>query len=86
MEGEGRQSMSQQQSEIAQFRAQIEVEHQAMVWAMTGLNEGSARHDFITRRMRHMDIAYKGLSKLVGEEEATGIVCEIWEKTPKQAH
>jgi hypothetical protein len=78
--------MNQDQSEIARFRAQIEVEHAAMVWALNGLSEGSARHAFIDRRMRHMDISYQGLSKIVGEEQATATLCEVWEKTPKQAH
>jgi hypothetical protein len=78
--------MSQNESEIARFRAQIELEHAAMVWALNGLSEGNARHAFIERRLRHMDRSYQGLSKIVGEEQATETLCEVWEKTPKQAH
>jgi hypothetical protein len=73
-------------SEIARFRAQIEQEHQAMVWALTGLSQGSTQHAFISRRMGHTEIACQGLSKLVGEEEALRVVTEVWEKTPSQQH
>ena len=77
--------MSQQnQSEVAQLRAQIEAEHQAMVWALTGLSEGNTQHAFISRRMGHTEIAYKGLRRLVGDEQATSIMCEVWENSPKQ--
>ena len=64
--------------------AQIEQEHQAMFWALTGLSEGSTQHAYISRRMGHTEIAYKGLRKLVGDEEATRLVCEVWENSPRQ--
>ena len=78
--------MSQEpnQSEVARLRAQIEAEHEAMVWAMTGLRDGNTKHAYISRRMGHLEITQKGLSKLVGEEAAMEIICEVWEKTPMQ--
>ena len=74
------------QSEVARLREQIAVEHRAMVWALEGLREGNIQHAYITRRMGHMEIAYKSLEKIVGEDEAIDIVNEVWETSPKQAH
>ncbi len=71
-------------SEVARLRMQIEQEHEASVWALSGLAGGTARHDFIQRRLEHMGIAHTGLIKLLGEEQATAMVCEIFEKTPEK--
>lgn len=71
-------------SEIAQLRQQIEVEHASAVWALSGLTSGAAQHAFISRRMRHMEISYQGLKQLVGEEEAVEVLCEVFEKSPSQ--
>jgi hypothetical protein len=69
-------------SEVAQLRAQIEAEHAAMVWARDGLSEGSTQHAFISRRMGHTEICRQRLSQLIGDEQATAILCETWEKSP----
>ena len=76
--------LNQEQSEVAQLRAQIEIEHQAMVWALTGLSQGNTQHAYISRRMGHTEIAYKGLRRLVGDEQATSILCEVWANSPEQ--
>ncbi len=75
--------MSEQtrRSEVARLRTQIEQEHAASVWALSGLAEGTARHNFIQRRLEHMSVAHQGLITLLGEEQATAIVCEIVDKT-----
>ena len=78
--------MNSNPSEIARFRELIEIEHQAMIWAREGLSEGSIKHAFIDRRQRHMDIAYDGLRKIVGDEEAIKVVYEVWETTPDKSH
>jgi hypothetical protein len=71
------------ESEIADLRAQLEREHEASVWALTGLSSGSAQHAFITARLRRMDVCHKRLSELVGEEQATEVLCEIFDKKPQ---
>ena len=70
-----------QQSEVARLRAQIEQEHAASVWALTGLAVGAARHLFIQRRLDRMDVAHAQLSHLLGEEQATKLLCDVFERT-----
>jgi hypothetical protein len=72
------------QSEVARFRAQIETEHQACMLALYGLSSGNAQHAFISKRMRNMDASYKGLEKIIGEEQATDILCEVFNTTPNR--
>ena len=67
------------ESEIARLRAQLEQEHAASVWALTGLSSGTAQHAFITGRLRRMDACHQRLSELVGEEQATDMLCEIFD-------
>lgn len=69
----------QNQSIVASLRAQIELEYQASMWALTGLSSGSLQHAFITRRMHHMDIAYQELAQIIGEERATEVLCEVFD-------
>lgn len=69
----------QNQSIVARLRAQIEQEHAASVWALTGLSSGNAQHAFITRRMGHLDIAYQGLAQVIGEEQAIEVLCEVFD-------
>lgn len=74
----------QQKSAVAQLRAQIEAEHQSCVWALNGLSSGNSQHAFISRRMRHMDLSYKGLEQIIGEEQATDILCAVFDTTPNR--
>ena len=71
------------ESEIARLRAQLEREHEASVWALTGLASGTAQHAFITARFRRMDVYHKQLSELVGEEQATDVLREIFDRKPQ---
>lgn len=73
-----------QQSEVARLRARIEQEHAASVWALTGLASGALRHNFIQRRLEHMGVAQQSLARLIGEEQATALLCEVFERTPEQ--
>ena len=72
--------MSDQGSEVARLRAQIEQESQAAWWALHGLNSGTAQHAFINRRFSHMDQSFKRLRQIIGEEQATTILCEVFDK------
>lgn len=78
--------MSEQsnQSEVARLRAQIEAEHQACLLALSGLSSGTAQHAFISKRMHNMDAGYKGLEKIIGEEQAIDILCEVFDTTPNR--
>ena len=71
------------ESEIARLRRHMELEHEASVWALRGLSSGAAQHAFISARMRRMDSCYQRLSKLVGEEQATDVLCEIFDGPPR---
>lgn len=67
-------------SEVARLRARIEREHAASVWALSGLAAGNARHDFINARLERMERSHERLSELIGEEQATAILCEVFER------
>jgi len=71
-------------SEIAHLREQIELEHAASVWALTGLAAGNAQHEFISARFQRMDAYHRQLSQLIGEEPTIAFVCEVFEKSPLQ--
>ncbi|HET8840914.1 MAG TPA: hypothetical protein VFN35_05570 [Ktedonobacteraceae bacterium] len=72
--------------EVSRLRKQIEDEHRASVWALTGLSTGAAQHAFISRRMGHLERSYQRLGLLIGEEEATAFVCQVFEASPPQRH
>lgn len=74
------------QSEIARLRHHIELEHEASTWALHGLASGVAQHSFISAKLRTMDRWYQQLHALVGEEQATDILCDVFERqdTPEQ--
>lgn len=74
----------EKETEVTRMRQQIEAEHRAWVWALSGLAVGNIQHAFITRRMRHLDISTQRLSQLIGEEQALTFVCEIFEHSPRQ--
>ena len=71
-------------SEVAKLRAQIEVEHRSMVWALEGPSSGNLQHAFIERRMHHLDISAKRLDTLIGEDQTTEVLCEVFDTTPPQ--
>ena len=67
-------------SEVARLRAQVEQEYEAMIQGMTGFAEGSAMHAFISARMARVEGFHNKLVKDVGEEEATEIICDLYNK------
>lgn len=74
----------EKETEVARVRRHIEAEHQACVWALSGLSSGNLQHAFITRRIRHLDTSTQRLSTLIGEERALEIVCQVFERSPRQ--
>ena len=66
-------------SEIARLRQRIAEEYEAAARGLTGFASGSAKHQFITRRMERIDLYHETLQHLVGEQEATRIVAETLE-------
>jgi hypothetical protein len=51
------------------------------VWALTGLAAGNAQHAFINARLERMDASFRRLSELVGEEQATEVLCQVFDGT-----
>jgi hypothetical protein len=68
-------------SEVAHFREQVELEYEAMVRGLSGFAEGSAVHEFISARMARIEGYHSELTKEVGENEATQIICDLYNKT-----
>lgn len=66
-------------SEVARLLQQIDQEHQAAQWALTGLASGTARHDFINRRMENISVIHEQLKEQVGAETALTLVADsLW--------
>lgn len=65
---------------IAQFRERIEGEVQAMRQGMSGLATGTAQHKFIQAKIARIGEQQDQLTALVGEQQATLIVCQAYHK------
>ena len=70
-------------SEIARLRAQIEAEYEAARLGLTGLAEGTARHQIISARMERIGSYVDDLTALVGIEKAAAILVEAMESQPQ---
>jgi hypothetical protein len=66
------------QSEVAQLRQRITEEYEAMKRGLTGLSCGSTKHAFIDARMKRVDSYYDQLTRYIGDQEATQVVCELY--------
>ncbi len=66
-------------SEIASPRERIAEEYEAAMRGLNGLAYGSAKHQFITRRMEQIGTYHETLQHLVGEQEATKMLAETLE-------
>ncbi|GCE14573.1 hypothetical protein [Tengunoibacter tsumagoiensis] len=69
------------QSEVAQFRQQIEIELTAMRRGLYGVAAGTARHAFIHARMENIGLCQDQLAHTVGDAEARLLVCELYMRT-----
>lgn len=72
--------MNPGKSEVAQLLEQIELEYQAAQRGLSGLSDGTSRHDFIRHKMENMHDYHQALSELVGQDEATRLVATRLEK------
>jgi hypothetical protein len=73
--------MSENSSEVARLLAQIGREYEAAQRGLTGLATGTARHEFITRKMERMSDLHSSLQALVGES-ATALLAKHLETIP----
>jgi hypothetical protein len=71
-------------SEVARLYEQIDHEHQAARWALTGPAIGTAQHWFINRRMERIGEYQEQLATLIGEQASLALVTEIMENSPAQ--
>jgi hypothetical protein len=71
--------MSENKSEVARLLQQFDDEYQAAYNGLSGLAYGTARHDFISKKIEGMEKAREQLEGLVGEEEAMKLIKEKWE-------
>jgi hypothetical protein len=67
-------------SEVARLRQRIAQEYEAATRGLTGLAYGTAKHEFITRRMEQIGSCHETLKHLVGEQEATRMLAETLEE------
>ncbi len=63
-------------SEVARLRQRIAEEYEAAMRGLTGFAYGTAKHEFITRRMEQIGTCHETLKQLVGEQEATRMLAE----------
>ncbi|GER82314.1 hypothetical protein KTAU_09520 [Thermogemmatispora aurantia] len=66
------------ESEVARLRSQIERELEAMQRGLYGLALGTARHEFIRRRMDYLGRYQQRLAGQVGEEQAIQLVYTLY--------
>ena len=72
-----------QRSEVSRLREQIATECQAMNQALYGFASGVAAHNFIVARLQRVDVCWHQLEEHVGEQEATRMLCELYDEAMK---
>ena len=68
-------------SEVARLLQRIQQEYDAAQNALTGLAQGSARHEFITAKMENMGHYHEQLAQHVGSQHAAMLVAQQLEGT-----
>ena len=68
------------ESEIVRLSQQFAREFQAAQMAAKGLVVGSARHEFITKRMENMENIRRELAQVVGDQAATEAMVRLLEE------
>ena len=71
--------VEENRSEVARMRQRIAEEYLAAQRELTGLCQGTAKHEFITARMEQIGACHETLKHLVGADEATRIMNETLE-------
>jgi hypothetical protein len=72
-------------SEVARIRQQIELEMDAMRYALSGLSLGTARHSFIQAKMEKIGECRHSLAHHIGEDAASQLVCSLYVRTMEDA-
>lgn len=70
-------------SEVARLREQVRLEYEAMMSGLHGFAEGSSMHAFISARMACVEGYHDKLAKEIGEEKATQIICDLYNKVTR---
>jgi hypothetical protein len=65
-------------SEVANLRANIELELAAMHLGLNGLAAGIAKHQFIEAKMQRLSTYEKQLATHIGAEQAIQFSCEAY--------
>ena len=73
-------------SEVARLRERVRLEYEAMMRGLSGVAEGAAMHEFISARMARVGGYHDKLVKEIGEDEATQIICELYNKATGPQH
>lgn len=71
--------VQENRSEVARLRQRIAQEYEAATRGLIGLAFGTAKHEFITKRMEQISTCHETLKQLVGEQEATRMLAETLE-------
>jgi hypothetical protein len=72
------------QSEVARLREQIEAEYAAACNGLHGIRAGSARHDFIQKRMECVQQYGEQLIVQIGKEKAMPLIVAAMEAGSQQ--
>ena len=78
-------NINENRSEVRALLEQIEAEYQAGKQALSGLAEGSSRHDFIEHRLTRMGELHSDLQALVGDE-AIALLVHTLDALPESTH
>lgn len=73
-------------SEVAQLRQQIDEEYDAAHRGLYGLTSGVARHAFIHARMERISTYHRQLVHLVGENVADELLCYANDESFRRQH
>jgi hypothetical protein len=71
---------TENKSEVARLLKRIDLEFKAAQLGMSGLAEGTARHDFINARMNQVGVFETQLATYLGKDEANRLICEHYVK------
>ena len=63
-------------SEVAWRLEQIKQQYEAMQRGLSGFAQGTARHAFVTAKMKRMGQFHEEIQRLVGPEQAIRLVAE----------
>ncbi|MFL5628598.1 MAG: hypothetical protein ACJ788_23700 [Ktedonobacteraceae bacterium] len=74
---------TENKSEVARLLKQIDLEFEAAQLGMSGLAEGTARHEFIKAKMEQVGVFETELAAHVGKDEANRLICEHYVKVVK---